>query len=94
MIAEKVTGNNPRRQVFEGDVKAISDLQKLISADEIYANVPISPNGKLKYPSIDEDGSTGGEPGTGVVPTHKIHLSFVIAYMENFQMIFCIMFQQ
>ena len=26
LIAEKVTGNNPRRQVFEGDVKAISDL--------------------------------------------------------------------
>lgn len=45
LIAEKVTGNNPRRQVFEGDVKAISDLQKLIRTDEIYANVPISPNG-------------------------------------------------
>ena len=73
LIAEKVTGNNPRRQDFEGDVKAISDLQKLISTDEIYANVPISPEGKLKYPSIDKDGNTGGEPGTGVVPTHKIH---------------------
>ena len=54
LIAEKVTGNNPRRQVFEGDVKAISDLQKLIKTDEINANVPISPNGTLKYPLIVE----------------------------------------
>lgn len=52
LIAEKVTGNNPRRQVFEGDVKAISDLQKLIKTDEINANVPISPNGQFKYPFI------------------------------------------
>lgn len=74
LIAEKVTGNNPRRQVFEGDVKAISDLQKLISTDEIYANVPISPNGEFKYPVINKGGSPGdGGSGTGVVPTHKIH---------------------
>lgn len=59
LIAEKVTGNNPRRQVFEGDVKAISDLQKLIRTDEIYANVPISPNGQFKYPVVNEgDGRT------------------------------------
>lgn len=59
LIAGKVTGNNPRRQVFEGDVKAISDLQKLIRTAEIYANVPISPNGQFKYPVIDEgDGRT------------------------------------
>lgn len=52
LIAEKVTGNNPRRQVFEGDVKAISDLQKLIKTDKICANVPISPHGNFKYPYI------------------------------------------
>lgn len=59
LIAEKVTGNNPRRQVFEGDVKAISDLQKLITTQQVYANVPISPNGRYMYPFIDE-GNTGG----------------------------------
>ena len=53
LIAEKVTGNNPRRQVFEGDVKAISDLQKLIRTAKINANVPISPHGQLKYPFVD-----------------------------------------
>lgn len=30
IIAQKVTGNNPRRVAFEADVKAISDLQGLI----------------------------------------------------------------
>lgn len=59
LIAEKVTGNNPRRQVFEGDVKAISDLQKLIKTQQVYANVPISPNGQYMYPFIDY-GNTGG----------------------------------
>lgn len=53
LIAEKVTGNNPRRQVFEGDVKAISDLQKLIKTGKINANVPISPHGQFKYPVVD-----------------------------------------
>lgn len=31
LIAEKVTGNNPRRAAFEGDVKVISDIQGLIA---------------------------------------------------------------
>lgn len=53
LIAEKVTGNNPRRQVFEGDVKAISDLQKLIRTAKINANVPISPHGEFRYPFVD-----------------------------------------
>lgn len=30
LIAQKYTGNNPRRQPFEGDMKAIEDLQPLI----------------------------------------------------------------
>ena len=55
LIAEKVTGNNPRRQVFDGDVKAISDLQKLIDTQQVYANVPISPNGQYMYPFVDDD---------------------------------------
>lgn len=59
LIAEKVTGNNPRRQVFEGDVKAISDLQKLIETRQVIANVPISPNGQYMYPFVDY-GNTGG----------------------------------
>ena len=63
LIAEKVTGNNPRRQVFEGDVKAISDLQKLIKTDKICANVPISPHGNFKYPYIDYGRTDiGGKP--------------------------------
>lgn len=63
LIAEKVTGNNPRRQVFEGDVKAISDLQKLIKTDKICANVPISPHGNFKYPYIDSGRTdVGGKP--------------------------------
>ena len=63
LIAEKVTGNNPRRQVFEGDVKAISDLQKLITTQQVYANVPISPNGNHMYPFIVEDiTDIGGKP--------------------------------
>lgn len=62
LIAEKVTGNNPRRQVFEGDVKAISDLQKLITTQQVYANVPISPNGKYMYPFIDQGSTGGGKP--------------------------------
>ena len=31
LIAQKVTGNNVRRAPFEADVKAISDLQSLIT---------------------------------------------------------------
>lgn len=60
LIAEKVTGNNPRRQVFEGDVKAISDLQKLIKTGKINANVPISPHGQFKYPVVDGGATDGG----------------------------------
>lgn len=31
LIAQKVTGNNPRQVAFDGDIKAIEDLQSLIS---------------------------------------------------------------
>lgn len=31
LIAQKVTGNNPRRAPFEADTKAISDIQELIT---------------------------------------------------------------
>ena len=97
LIAEKVTGNNPRRQVFEGDVKAISDLQKLIRTDEIYANVPISPNGQFKYPVINEgDGRTdiGGKtlpdddfgdltPGDYGSDTHNVILTSNVQHTSS-----------
>lgn len=35
LIAQKVTGNNIRRSSFESDIKAISDLQNLISTSTI-----------------------------------------------------------
>ena len=31
LIAQKYTGNNPRRSAFESDMKAIEDLQPLIN---------------------------------------------------------------
>ena len=33
LIAQKFTGNNPRRSSFESDSKSISDLQPLIKTD-------------------------------------------------------------
>nr|DAY15115.1 MAG TPA: hypothetical protein [Caudoviricetes sp.] len=33
IIAQKFTGNNQRRVAFEGDVKAVEDLQPLIKVD-------------------------------------------------------------
>ena len=30
LIAQKVTGNNPRRSPFEADVKAVADVQPLV----------------------------------------------------------------
>lgn len=35
LIAQKVTGNNPRRSPFEADIKAISDIQELITTVNI-----------------------------------------------------------
>lgn len=35
LIAQKVTGNNPRRAPFEADIKAISDIQELITFDRL-----------------------------------------------------------
>lgn len=35
LIAQKFTGNNPRRSSFESDNKSISDLQPLIKTDEL-----------------------------------------------------------
>ena len=35
LIAQKVTGNNPRRVPFEADIKAISDIQELITFDRL-----------------------------------------------------------
>lgn len=35
LIAQKVTGNNPRRTPFEADIKAISDIQELITFDRL-----------------------------------------------------------
>ena len=34
-IAQKVTGNNPRRAPFEADTKAISDIQQLVITQTI-----------------------------------------------------------
>lgn len=34
LIAQKITGNNPRRSTVESDVKAVSDLKGLITTDE------------------------------------------------------------
>lgn len=38
LIAQKITGNNPRQSVFEGDIKSIMDLQPLIKTITIYPN--------------------------------------------------------
>ena len=35
LIAQKVTGNNYRRSVFESDNKAIADLEPLVNHEEI-----------------------------------------------------------
>jgi hypothetical protein len=35
LIAQKVTGNNARRAPFEADIKAISDVQELITTVDI-----------------------------------------------------------
>lgn len=35
LIAQKVTGNNPRKSPFEADIKAISDIQELITTAKI-----------------------------------------------------------
>ena len=35
LIAQKVTGNNPRRAPFEADTKAISDIQELIDVSRL-----------------------------------------------------------
>lgn len=45
LIAQKVTGNNPRRAPFEADTKAISDIQELITFEQL------SPIGR--HPSVD-----------------------------------------
>ena len=45
LIAQKVTGNNPRRVPFEADIKAISDIQELITFDRL------QPKGA--HPSVD-----------------------------------------
>lgn len=39
LIAQKFTGNNPRRSSFESDSKSISDLQPLITSDTFSANL-------------------------------------------------------
>lgn len=36
LIAQKVTGNNPRRAPFEADVKSVSDLEPLV----VRVNIP------------------------------------------------------
>lgn len=36
LIAQKITGNNPRRAPFEADTKAISDIQELITFDKLH----------------------------------------------------------
>ena len=38
LIAQKVTGNNPRSSAFEADVKSISDIQPLISTANLTIN--------------------------------------------------------
>lgn len=35
LIAQKLTGNNPRRAVFEADTKAIEDLRGLINTEKL-----------------------------------------------------------
>lgn len=40
LIAQKVTGNNPRRAPFEADVKAISDLQPLVTRTRLTFKEP------------------------------------------------------
>lgn len=35
LIAQKVTGNNPRRSPFESDVKAVADIQPLVKNTEL-----------------------------------------------------------
>lgn len=44
LIAQKVTGNNPRRAPFEADTKAISDVQELITFERLpRLNIPNPP---------------------------------------------------
>ena len=38
LVAQKVTGNNPRQVAFDGDIKAIEDLQSLINSVGISAS--------------------------------------------------------
>lgn len=46
IIAEKLTGNNPRRSTFEGDIKAIEDIRPLIITESSGGNEPkIIPTG-------------------------------------------------
>ena len=55
LIAQKVTGNNPRRSPFEGDVKAVADIQPLIKHVGIDVNdsdnQPVTNIAKFELPN-------------------------------------------
>lgn len=52
LIAQKFTGNNTRNMAFEGDIKAIQDLQPLITTTKLNVSEGPAPNEiKAKMPS-------------------------------------------
>lgn len=55
VIAQKITGNNPRRSMFESDIKSISDLRPLISQKQcvLQDNTNIADN--VKYGELPDD---------------------------------------
>jgi hypothetical protein len=65
LIAQKVTGNNPRRSTFESDIKAVSDLNPLLKTKLILMDQTTRKD-KNPFPKIDDfDYSEIDNDGTG-----------------------------
>lgn len=55
LIAQKLTGNNPRRAAFEIDTKAVSDVQQLITKKEYDASDITDNNKEHSYVDFDNN---------------------------------------